>query len=434
MNELLTSAILKALALQQNLKDIEVRDFPCDSGRVFSRLLSDLAGTLLDRLLDLASQVNDAPTAVEESEVVILARTLAQLARFVEPVALASTEHVPWGLTYPLELVCRRMSPESRVILYPRFDYNYGYFEAIGPLRRIMAGLSEGVGQSLFTGYPRHFAIVFFPAIERLNALQHIVWGHEIGHHLDAVFGTSQKVLTTDILNAEDVDRALSELQKEKDERILGRSPKEQRAYVVEKAIELTRNWVAELTADLYSIHVFGPASLFALCDIALVLFSLDDAGATHPPSRMRLRAMTDELDRLGYRTLLAEPSAIERDRQVKQAVADEVDRLRTLASGQIKKFKHPLHRPAARAARDAIPLIRQAVINDMVGWDKWACSADMLRNDVFKLIECLDYKAPPCEIAEVGLERPRETSLAAIFNAGWFLSHLEKAEAASAE
>ena len=109
-------------------------------------------------------------------------------------------------------MLCRQISPESRVILYPQWRYNYTYYEAVGPLFRMMDPIGKTPSDSLFKGYPRYFAIVSFPVIERSNTLQHLVWGHEIGHHLDAVFDTTSRVRENAILDPADIDEAVAEI------------------------------------------------------------------------------------------------------------------------------------------------------------------------------------------------------------------------------
>jgi len=70
------------------------------------------------------------------------------------------------------------------------------------------------------------------------------------------------------------------------------------------------------------------------------------------------------------------------------------------------------------KASQAAIPLIKECIAE--VPKERWACSAGLLRRDVFGLFERLEHDVPPCEVEEVGKLVGRQTRLAAIINAGW--------------
>jgi hypothetical protein len=416
----IASSIQKALALRRSLEHLKTGDYPSDSPRVLVELLLVLADNILESLIRLASKQHNTSDEVEPDEVLVLGRAIAQLARFAEPVARSSLGYVPWGLVFPVETLCRQISPESRVIIYPCWEYNYTYYEAMALLKRIMNGIGDTSGEGIFRGYPRYFAILSFPAMEGLNILQNAAWGHEIGHHLNAVFGIADRVMEQPILDASDVSDAVAEFRRASGQESLPLESQDQvQVAVLETVMRLTRNWVTELVADVFSIQIFGPASLFAFSDIVPVLYPLDQPDPAHPPARFRISIMLKELKELGYEELFAIPSTTETEEQIKMSVSAEIARLRTVSAQEPKRHIGPYYLPAMRALQTAVPFIVEEV--DRLSSGRWACSAGTLGQDVFKLVNRLINGVPPCEVDDDGSLMGRQTHLAAIVNAGWF-------------
>jgi hypothetical protein len=430
MKYLVASSIQKALALRRSLNQLKTGDYPSDSPIVLTELLLALSDNIIDRLIRLGYNEQSDLDDIEPEEVLVLGRAVAQLVRFAEPVALSRAEYVPWSLVFPVEMLCRRISPESRVIIYPQWEYNFTYYEVRTLLTRIMDGIAGASGEALFRGYPRYFAVLSFPASEGLNILQNAAWGHEIGHHLNAVFGVVNRVMGHPILDAGDVEAAVDAIRGASDEEGLPLESREQmRVAVLETVTRLTKNWVSELVADLFSVHVFGPASLFAFADMVSVLYPLDQPDPAHPPARFRMLAMLNELRELGYEELFTTPSTTDKEVQVKASVSAELTRLRAISEERPEIRIEPYYVPVLKASQRAIPHIANGVRNVRVG--RWACSAKALEHDVFKLIDRLVNGVPPCEVdvedSLVGLP----TRLAAIVNAGWFYRIWRRSEMA---
>jgi len=426
MEVTIISSLQKALALQRALKKLLRADYPSESSRTLAELLFVLSDNIAERLLQLASKEGSALAEVQPDEVLVLGRAMAQLARLAEPVARSRAENVPWGIILPVETLCRRVSPESRVIIHPQWEYNYTYYELMKPLRRIMAGVGGERVEALFEGYPSYFAVLAFPAVEEFNILQSAAWGHEIGHHLNVVFGITEHVLEHQILDPSDIDVAVTEVLRIGGQSQFPPESREQlRILILERAARATRNWVAELVSDVLSVHVFGPASLFAFSDIVPVLHPLDQPDVTHPPARLRMRVMLEELKRLGYVDLFAESQNGETEEAVKTAVSAEFARLQALCEREPTDGGEPYYIPALKASQAAIPIIVEEVRK--VSTERWACSVTTLRQEVFKLVERLIHEIPPCEIDDSTKLTGRPVSLAGIVNAGWLYRILHR-------
>lgn len=420
MKHLVASSIQKTLALKRSLENLKMTNYPSDSPLVLTELLLRLSDNILERLIHLSSEEQDTLDDMKTEEVLVLGRAVAQLGRFAEPVARSSAGYIPGGLVFPVEMLCRQISPESRVIIYPHWAYNYTYYEAIALLTRIMNGIDSTPSEALFQGYPKYFAILAFPASEGLNILQNTVLGHEIGHHLNAVFGIVDRVMKQPILDAGDVEIAVEEVLRTSSEAGLPLEGQEQiRVAVLETVTRLTKNWVMELVADLFSVHVFGLASLFAFSDVVPVLYPLDQASPAHPPARFRMLAMSNELKWLGYEELFTGSSDTDIERQIKTSVFDELARIQDISRQNPDCYVEPYYIPVLKASQTAVSLIAEEVRRVSMG--RWVCSAKVLKRDVFKLVERLANGIPPCEVDDDDSLIGRPTHLAAIVNAGWF-------------
>lgn len=112
---------------------------------------------------------------------------------------------------------------------------------------------------------------LFLPKAEAENPLLWAILVHEMGH--------TQANPLDQILDAAELSRL------EGEDGAAGR--------------EICANWAGEIFADLFSLHLLGPAYLAAFCDFNTVLGPeerLEEASVTHPFPRMRVCLMNDVL------------------------------------------------------------------------------------------------------------------------------------------
>lgn len=351
-----------------------------------------------------------APSA---SEIVSLESVLDQVQQHADPVVRAAEGNLPWGLVYPLERLCRQISQESCVMLYPHWERGYSYFEALAPVRRLASSVPSAMEAAHLQGYPRYLALFSYPDAQSCDVLSNAAWGHEIGHHVDTVFHVSDRVFSVPIAAGSRSSAASDAL------------PRYAQLRHLPPYIKVFRCWVHELVADLFAVHIFGPAALFAFAQIVPTLDAGDVASRVIPPAWLRVTAMLEELDTLGYGALLTGASGTagaqgERTAAVKAAVASRLDVLRTTSGGLASRYVATAHTaPVLRGLLEALSEIRHEV--RAVSRQAWACSAAEIAQDVFALVERLAHGVPPCEVAVPGQMTGRPVRLAAIVNAGWF-------------
>jgi len=416
---LASAAIHQALTLGDSLRELRAREYATQTPLILLDLLEGIVDDVRDQLLELTA--GRPLEAARRMELRGLGQALDQVTELSEYVVRCADADVPWGLVYPLELFCRQLTPESRMIIYPAWRHGYTYGELMGTLYRIMRSVRELPEGEFLPGYPRFLAVFSFPPIQGPNILQNAAWGHEIGHHLDTVFNVSAEVLKAPafveraggVLTAAQVEapRAARAPQGQFD-------PNYERVSHLTPIVKILGGWVAELVADIFSVHVFGPASLFAFSEIPSAL-AWSEPSWSHPPSWLRIAAMLDELRYLGYDALLDAAQSTAHRAAMCAAVGERLATLAQVAArGAVEpatgRFFASITGVFAGARGEMASHVR-GVVRD------WACRAERIAGDVFELVERLDNVIPPCEVDLPGELVGRATTLAAIVNAGWF-------------
>ena len=418
---LISSSAHRALEFRRYLGRLAQREHPSESPKLLIEAIEIVVDQVILNLIDLARvELCEPGRRSIEGQVRALSQALDQLAVYVEPAAISVEGDLPWGLVYPFEVFCRRMTPESRVVIYPHWQQGYAYREMLGPLRKILAGVPMGHDSGLLKGFPRHLAAVSYPAAHGVDILENAAWGHEIGHHLDTVFGVSDKILQTPISEPLEQSAVTLGMAVDSDGQ-RGDSAADDSMYLrlLELKFKCMQSWVGELVADVFSINAFGPASLFAFADIVPALCPLDKPSLSHPPPGLRMSAMLSELQHLGYDQLFNGQTDGAAGR-VRAAVKGKLGVLGQHINRAPESFvDSDFYAPILGAVVSAIPLIAQGVRE--VTRLSWVCSADKIADDVFQLVDRLESHIPPCEVDVPDQLQARDTSLAAIVNAGWF-------------
>ena len=66
---------------------------------------------------------------------------------------------------------------------------------------------------------------------------------------------------------------------------------------------EIIRKWLDELVSDIISIHLFGPAYLFAFSEFVISRSDVTKYSPTHPPPFIRIKCMLKLMKELGFST-----------------------------------------------------------------------------------------------------------------------------------
>lgn len=457
--ELIQLTSNRIYALRERLQGTLRQDFPSETPQLLGKLLLQLVDKVNDELNQLCSELDTASPARKRTlsrHVRLCACSIRNLAPYLRYVEGARLEHNPWHIVGQFERLCGRIVPHARVIVRPKWKYNYESCWLNGDLRR-QVFLTEGELKPIFGCFPNFFALSYTSA-ESKDFLQYAIWGHEIGHlffqELGARNPEAVETFSQAISKAAPFDPAeIDELLDFRFLRRLGVDPAEIGEGEREKYRDLlvtwlagARNrWLSEIFADLFALRLFGPAPLLAFAALPLTDDELDQFAFSHPAPRLRLAEMLKQVERLGYRGFFGDKRIVSKrattgeiEREVKAQCKTLFKKLERMAAG-----KHSLQERSQELGRDpvveerklrerlltsnlekAIPVVVRRVNEEIQG--KYLCSPDEME-DVFHQIELLHHDLPP----EVEGNNPR--CLGLILTAGWlFWTTYGKAESES--
>lgn len=416
----ISATIQEALSVQDELASVRER-----AQRPHSCLvLIDHLTTIVDRLIqNLFEALQGRHMAA--SQLPVLRRLLRKgVAPYLDIINRILDSRLSWGQVYPLELLCRKISRESRLLIYADPREGYAYWDAMADLRDLKRFLSDSPASTEFSCSedPRFLAIFSIPSAESDVVLQDAAWSHEIGHHIDTVFHVSEAICESPLFDPQRVSVGGSSHEPvgSAAQHVETHQGYREKNATYESWFGLLKNWVRELVADLFAVHVFGPASVFALSQVAPAPTVTNRVSDTHPPTWLRVGAMLDELDYLGYDLVFRAESLDPQAEEVRAAVADRIKELRHIlprAPGQYEPCSSLV--PVLENIIHALPTIAERV--RQTSRDGWRCHAGDVARDVYALVARLACGLPPCEVDVAGHIVGRETSVAAIVNAGWF-------------
>jgi len=231
--------------------------------------------------------------------------SIAQHLRFVER---SRTVNTPWSMIQATEHFLRQqVGANSRFIIRPQWAHNYSltgeFVEAYRTEIASMAWIDPKAWEESSAERPvdERVYCIAFPRVERLNALLHANWGHELGHIVAArwIHGRFGQ-----LWNGEEPD--MKARIRQTVEQGLGASMNQAlfkdliiNQYVSEytdSAMELARDGLTELICDAIGVHLLGPSALAACLEFSAG-FSLDENPLRcdrYPPWRYRLRLMLE--------------------------------------------------------------------------------------------------------------------------------------------
>jgi dCTP deaminase len=462
----ITAAYEAITSLQTRLAGIPTADFTSKNPSLLLSVLMELADILQTHLFwryaeesrRLGEQAS--PTQADSLRrltlrVSAILEAVARLTPVIKFVDGARAQINPWGLVSQVEQLSRSLAPNACTIIRPRWEYNYTYYAidvALNGIINKVQGFDEILAQALGAAvarYPKFFALSF-PPTQTDNVLQIATWAHELGHFMDNSEGEKRYQKAGAYLSAElmkDLKIQMTAEERERTVELLAEHRRGDNADPLRDLDELwrrivlavaqrVRKWAREIFADVFSIHLFGPAALFGFCDLALFLFPDLDAlsDEEHPSLRHRLGLMLDELDRWS--------AGDDWTRFLPGAEREAVEEELLLLSGQVKTPKprssqSPVPRGDTEAAemRSLLQTIAEraageiaSVLRDEI--DRMKKTATMIPylepNDLCNIkgeIELLHRWVPPVSCGTRGHVAPgrRVVQLARVINAGWF-------------
>lgn len=324
-------------------------------------------------------------------------------------------------IRWAIARVLKEMVPACKVVLRPCSQ----------PVPRIQVflNLERDLCRILFPEDPERlagaadsplFVFLSYPQIHARNPFfQTIIMSHEILHLRDEVRGLSRQLAGQVELKSVDFDALLQDLKRQP---MLDATPSlppvtigerfgedELRASISERWAKIISNWLAEITADLLAVRLFGPCYAVALADHSLANGVIDRDSDTHPCSRLRIGLILEELKQMGY--------------------GRHTTGVLGIASAQIRSIRELLAaRPRRGAnlliyekAKDYVHKARQRIserVRDDVGVD--AYQAPAFHQEVGKLTELLEMGVPPGELLDLRAKTAEPAALRAIFNVAY--------------
>jgi hypothetical protein len=422
----LIDALNRCKAVQERATLLYHLEFASDNPIKLAKLISGICAEFESHLVRLRDRYEHDPVNIlfEIRFVDYVTRELGAHLRYVEG---AKTEKLPWSLPRPLERLAGRFLPTTTLMLRPQWHYNFSM--TAGDLgdhyRKILEIiLEQDTINKLFTDFPGDFHIISFPSIERKTSLLHCDLGHEIGH-----------LVAKSFLEAEDRSY-LIDLQKkvakyvEEDLRARSLPPLWEEAAKTElisrelkRAVSVRERGLEEIISDIFGIHIFGPAALFALFEIALTdEFDLlpTQTSSFYPPWRTRLRFSIEALNALGFLPIPQSSYKFLDAEKVQLGVTNVIEDIRNIvASDSDKKAleSDAIVKIAYESINDTIPHINGFLTEEH--GDKFI-APNKLYGQVYPLVHRLSLGILPNAIEET-LDNSQVAELESILNASWF-------------
>ena len=340
--------------------------------------------------------------------------------RFVDR---ATTRQTPWSLIRPLEKLGERIHSGCCFVIRPQWSYNYSIGELVSIYRNAFSTwlpggrLEEALKLSPDDSVKKLY-IMGFPYVERLNVLMHTLFGHEIGHPIEKEYfqNENKPQVIGSITQAVLKTRSLPN-----DIQTLDIFEATQVVQMCDRVYQLRCRALAELTCDLVAVHLFGPAALFAIEELALGREPdrLDSKDPRHhyPPWRYRLRTVVSEFAPEWIEQFISESGF---DTNVSKSVQDRFTHLRAVVSHNedvdlLNKDQET--KIAYQFVQEALPTVREFVKKRLA--DCGFLMDDLISSSNAHLLERLNCWVPPdAYINEAGEEVVGDIRL--ILNVGW--------------
>jgi hypothetical protein len=196
----------------------------------------------------------------------------------------ARTQPLDLGTQHFIEEAAQLLiSAEAEITIVPMSSRSYGTLS--NPLSSTFS-LSGGqlpVGQQA--------VIVFIPRREQQSGLLHPLIVHELGHAAVTIHGLVDDVIERENDLPTELKAAAAKYGPPVDLDV------DAAEVLLEKRL---RKWIEEILCDFIAAQYLGPTYLY--CFLAIVgTGSPDSAAGDHPPVRMRLRFLLQQLDELGW-------------------------------------------------------------------------------------------------------------------------------------
>lgn len=421
---LITQLIQKVDAINFIVSKQQELSFPSDRPLRLAQVISNVVRLVEEKVIDqyvLGIKPSAEETFRDQVKFAINAvHIMGSHLRFIDR---STTRQTPWSLICPLEKIGESIHPGCCFIIRPQWNYNYSIRELVPvyrdwfstwlPIDRLEEALNLSSDDSV-----KRLYIMGFPYVERLNVLMHTLLGHEIGHPIEKEYFTTENSpevienITQAVLKTRSLPGDLQTLDIFETARVV---------HMRDRVYQLRHRAIAELICDLVAVHLFGPAALFAIEELALGReldrFQKEDTASHYPPWRYRIRTVLEEFSSDWVERFITvagfEPG-------VSQAITSKFDALRTLVENtddvnQLIKVQET--KIAYSSVQEAMPSVKRFVRERLAG-----CGFqidDLINDSHAKLLKRLeDWMPPDAYINDVREEVVCD--IRSILNVGW--------------
>jgi len=350
----LQNQILYSLNLNEELKsrldgELSSANPNFQNGKEFAEFLASLLRAIDSQLKwsyheqviefsKITDGIGDSSITHLENQISEITRLIKNLTPMIKFVAGSRTPMNHWGLSSIVDRLCRSLYPEARVIIRPRWEFNYTYKSLTGEILNDVSATnlsdsSVGSAFEVITQKAPYFFSLAYPPIASRNFLFTSIWAHEIAHMADNIeaFSSSKQEdanKKTDKKPDEETDERNEDIEQYSSTRLLQKLPTLQiseenydklmsfqetarsgnlikgqkdrlRRQIHKYAAAVAHVWARELFADIFSIHLFGPAALLAYAEyIGPAHGYLDKTSdLKYPTERIRLKTLLQEFE-----------------------------------------------------------------------------------------------------------------------------------------
>lgn len=420
-------------ALSAEIENLEDKTYPSASPRMFLSFIKRANEVIKDYLDTIESNPDLLdPLTADELELTVkrYCKLLPYLCYLLEYIEGSEVHSTPAALIRPLRRLLRRYLPKSDILFrcYPQLNYSF-----LPLARQLREVFKTDVFQPCLQTLPDFFAVISFPKVESKNALLHCMVGHEIGHGLYQHKKLQDKLLPVQI-DKEALEALVSRIvstesdgnnssgeqhptQTEAD-RFL--STKE---WLTASLNKVLGNWVEELAADAFGIHIFGPAYFFAFINFVATVTLLRSSRDSHPAPNIRMRLMwhllTPKDDKTGQ--------SIGFDRAFDKTLANFAEKWMQAASlGE--PASGAIHQIAEKSITPSVVGRICSEVSNAIGESRY--SVKKYEEDMPVLGDLIKNVIPPNEVVvDFEKQKTRNSDVVSILNAGWnvYLSEMQE-------
>ncbi len=265
--------------------------------------------TLLEHVID---QISETVTHISKEDLLVIKRVNILLDFYhmcLDEIEHIGVNNVPVELLPLFEKIKKIFKLNIIFVFRPSPLYTYSYY----PLTKVITEISKKYQTPIIVPKDK-LAIISFPSSEKNSALLHCCLVHEIAHHLNNEFSLAKNIelkileLIDKKLLKEYVVKHREQLANTK--KTVGQTEITLDAFFVEEQYksmltvqfgDIIRKWLDELISDIISIHLFGPAYLFAFSEFIISRSDPKKYSDKHPPPFIRIKCMLELMDELGF-------------------------------------------------------------------------------------------------------------------------------------